>query len=307
MEENFQMIPYSDIILFLEVNNEKLSYDKDDNYNIAWNLINNNQGDIVAPLSVIDYVLAINSNDKDIKSISSFDIITASENNLLTLTNILGLLIVNKERILRILRYANKLDENIGVLSAVPIEILLKIISNLEPKDIILLCDVNTKLINICKDYTKEIIGDKLGLNVQALTYQEIKQLIHMITNTKINYHIYTTDELKALIKIYKNKYYAGIIDNNGKFYIYNLKKFFEADLIFMFGIDCNEYDISSLINILKDLNTIYDEKSIIHHYMLSWLHPNVYKEELCSVIKAQMMSLGIIYKIEFLDNMSQK
>lgn len=107
-------IPVKDIKLFLSQNgvsfvskNEKQMYDD------AWNLIQ--KGAKNYPDSVVEWMIAYNllQQKVNIRNYHRWDISDLSKEELNNLTQLLTLKVANKERIINILRYLGKLDEDL--------------------------------------------------------------------------------------------------------------------------------------------------------------------------------------------------
>src|SRR5438067_4101785 len=105
-------IPSDDIVAFLRANNISLSSDVRQNYLNAWELIKSNAYEF-APSSISDWIIASNlaTSNIELPSLKLLDILSTPDTNLIDLTNQLTLSTIDKGRIIRILRYSNKLSE----------------------------------------------------------------------------------------------------------------------------------------------------------------------------------------------------
>src|SRR5436853_4086531 len=103
-------IPANEIISFLNINNIQQSSDIKQNYLLAWDLLKSNNFVSASP-SINDWIIAMNLATSNIKlsPITLLDVLSTSDANLKDLSNQLGLQSVDKERLIRILRYSNAL------------------------------------------------------------------------------------------------------------------------------------------------------------------------------------------------------
>src|SRR5579871_865815 len=106
------LIPLDDIIVFLQSNGIKPATDPKQAYMDAWNLIKS-EDKITGPLSVEDWIIAYNIGALQIPldTYNESDIRNGSPERLSNLSRILG--IDDKDRIIRILKYLDKLIENL--------------------------------------------------------------------------------------------------------------------------------------------------------------------------------------------------
>ena len=125
---SFISIPYSDIITLLNSYSQSISDNESENYQRAWNFLNNNNLEKI-PVSIADFIVAshLTINEKYKTSDILFGLIDLKE-----LSQLLGLDYVDRERIIRILGYLNKLDNDRSIYESLPHEILKKILMELD-------------------------------------------------------------------------------------------------------------------------------------------------------------------------------
>lgn len=101
-------VPYEDIINFLEDNGQKIPKNKDKAYEVAEILIRDKKSKNY-PTSMIEWMLAYNSMDKNITMYTLYDINNMNESQIDELANELEMKNNNKDNIINILRYMNKI------------------------------------------------------------------------------------------------------------------------------------------------------------------------------------------------------
>ena len=139
-------IPYSDIVTFLTNYGIVPDQNAENNYLAAQYLINDPNLTQV-PVSVADFIIALNSNSLINQHYLATDILLSPYDSpdLIKLARLFGLPEVNKERLLRILGYLHKLDNNFNIYDTLPKEALRLIALKLDCQDITLLCKLSSK------------------------------------------------------------------------------------------------------------------------------------------------------------------
>ena len=149
-------IPLTDAKDFILSFNYKLPSNEEEIYNLVSNILSNNTINS-APTSVVDYIIAINLSNNAIPKQSASQILMASEDSLIPLSQSLALAQVDKERIIRILGYMNLLNNDISLLDNLPDDTLANILENLDCKSTFLICKLSNRLSNFCKtEVTKD-------------------------------------------------------------------------------------------------------------------------------------------------------
>jgi len=172
---NLKDININDINYFLKY--RKIPVENDP-YLTLWNfLISNKDKNILVPESVADWVIAYNARGKQIPS--SID--NLSNDELESLALLLGLDIVNKTRIVRILLYIK-----LSLIDNLPEEIIIKILLSANCKDIPKMCQSSNKMRNICNDkfipHLKDKLRENTKINVNNYNFQ---QLIYLCQQQK--------------------------------------------------------------------------------------------------------------------------
>jgi len=158
------MIPLSDIKYLLDLYNIEI---KDNIYLQCWNFIINNNN-ILVPISIADWIIAYNNLEKQhlIPYKYSYQIIFATDDEL----KYLNLETIDKERIIRILKYMNLLKSDTELFDILPSEILKEIMITLSCSDVITLCKTSRNLKDFCNDnismILKTILQNKLSLDM---------------------------------------------------------------------------------------------------------------------------------------------
>jgi hypothetical protein len=162
---SFQKLPIKDIEYMLKYHHKNINEPYTDGLNF---ILYSNPG-ILVPVSIADYVLSVNANDKNIKDTNTSTINSMNNNELLNLSKILGLEIPNKERILRILYLMGKLDD-MEYFDGLPDDVLIHIINNLDVKSIETLCNLNQRFNKYCfNPKVKDILKEKFKYDLHGL------------------------------------------------------------------------------------------------------------------------------------------
>src|SRR5205085_11755336 len=172
----------NDITTFLETNNIQPSTNLKQNYMNAWELIKSNAYDS-APAPISDFIIASNLSTSNIQlpPMKLLDILSTPDDNLRNLANQLNLPSINKERIVRILRYMNKLIDDISFLENLPDDVITSILYNLDCKVIPLICQLSNTLSNYCQRNLDNLLRVKLeeltGLQTNKYDRQQLLNL----------------------------------------------------------------------------------------------------------------------------------
>src|SRR5437868_6789718 len=133
---SIESIPLYDILHFLR-NNRILTVQKDGLYTSALKLIRSNKARN-CPQSVTDWIIANNllKQNYEVAMYNASDILLASDQHLRHLSDLFKLTNVNKERIIRILGFMDRLHNDMNVFDLLPNEIIRKILLELNYKTI---------------------------------------------------------------------------------------------------------------------------------------------------------------------------
>ena len=140
---SFTSIPVSDINKFLSSYNLPII---ESNYLTAWNILKSNPN-LTIPDSIADYIISLNlfTNKIKIPTYDTSKILLANDKDLYELSHLLTLSNTNKERIIRILGYLHKLNNDMNIFDILPQEILQDIISRIDCQSIPLMYELSSK------------------------------------------------------------------------------------------------------------------------------------------------------------------
>lgn len=246
---SFFVIPYNDIVSFLEAYNLSISNDEKQNYVNAWNFLTSNDVSEV-PVSICDFIIALNLNNKPIESYKTLDILSGNEDYLGNLAKSLTLSSNDRERIIRILGYLGLLINDTNVYKDLPDEILRIIGSNLECSAIKLFCNISERFNRFCQRKAE----DNNITNYQAMLLNILEQDI------KINLNNLSLRRLEGLC-LMKRKYLdAGpsnsfVIDKRGNTYGFGA---------YFSGIMSDNSNIPILTSKLKDTIQISSKRDFL-------------------------------------------
>src|SRR5437764_1082097 len=180
-------IPFADIEEFLLANGQIIPENRLDAYKLAWNFIPTANS---VPVSIADFLIAINLTIQGIKvpTYKLSQIFLSSDDNLKDLVNLLALPKVNKDRIIRILKYLQILIDDSNLFDTLPQEILEDILSKLDCDSLLSICKISSKLNTFC-----ETIFDKLLRN-------------NLSKSIKLNLNNKNRQQLLSLCKLQKRK-----------------------------------------------------------------------------------------------------
>lgn len=243
------VIPLDDAKEFLASNNYIVPSTKQKIYDDVDIILDNNDY-ITIPLSITDFLIAekLLENNK-IKTYKISDILY--QNNLQSLAKMLLLPSVNKERIIRILSYLNKLDTS--VFDVLPEEILRTILDELDCKSAFLFCKTNPKLKRFCNQNLLPSLQNnfaKQGLQVNTLT------------------------EAKFTCEI-KNRGYPTMTNHYGYLYVLIDNKIYQIQLVenakeeIIVNDTINVENVGEIVQIAFDYDTLYilNSQGLVYKY----------------------------------------
>jgi hypothetical protein len=160
-------------------------------YLSVWNFLLKNNG-IQIPIPIADFIIAFNNINKLRKYMLS-ELLTG---------NIFIDGISDIKRIIRILKYANKLEDDTSYFGMLPDDALFEIISRLNFETILNFCNVSKHFENLCKDRLLNILQislkEQTGFNTDNFT---LKQLYILSRNNKLQKHIVTYSDTYIINK----------------------------------------------------------------------------------------------------------
>lgn len=173
-------IPYEDVLRFLRNNNQKVPYDKEQAYDLLFELIQTNDYDYYTN-SIIEWIMAYNLLQLNIKipKYKTSELLSLNDNQLLKLSKLLKMKSTKLNHIMNILKYLHKLENDQDYLDLLPNELLGHIIENTNSKSITKFCSSSKKLDNLCysREY-RDILQRKLSdiyLDLANFSNNEVK------------------------------------------------------------------------------------------------------------------------------------
>ena len=266
-------IPSDDIKDFIIEYGYDVPDSKNEKYNLLSKIISNNTIN-EAPTSIVDYIIAAKLIDDEIiinKKLAS-EIIMTNEKDLTELSNILLLPYVNKERILRILGYINKLDNDLSLFDKLPDETIVQIIKNFDCKSIFDICELSNRFSNFCKtdnrlDFLLKNKFIEEGLSVEDYTLPELEFICNM-RSRKISSMTSIGDLLFILLD--NDIYLINLVDDERKkvlihkLIIIDLPKIiqilYHKDRLLALGFNGNIYIIGGDIKLMDGI-AMYNNK----------------------------------------------
>ena len=177
---DISVIPYSDIIKFLTMNNQYVPQTKQHLYEHVLYLIGTGQASM-APPSISDWIISYNLLLQNIK-ISPYKtsyILTSSDASLKDLSNKLLIGEIDRERIIRILGYLNILDNDMSIFETLPIDVCNILFTNCDSKSLLSLYTTSKSLGKIYPiTRIAEILSSRLNLNLQDCNLDDLKYYI---------------------------------------------------------------------------------------------------------------------------------
>jgi len=178
---SFKDIPYADIIWTLRAYDRPISFSQNQAYLDLWNFLINNHVSQV-PIPIADFLIALNLQHIKIKPYSTSEILLASYPELSELAGILTLDVIDKERIIRILKFLGALNNDRSIYDLLPIDILKSIALRLDCKDIKLFCTFSKDFNEYCeKGGLKELLKQRLlsvtRLNLDSFGVEELERM----------------------------------------------------------------------------------------------------------------------------------
>lgn len=308
-------IPSKDINYFLTLNDQSISNDQEENYQHAFDLVSSGNHSTLIPESIVDWMLAKNliDQDIDISEYSLYTIVTSSNDNLSELSLSLGLTKVNKERVIRILTYLDKLDNDVYKLDQLPPDVINEIIKKLDCYDISLIYRLTSQFNRHYQEnfgnLLRENLERKLDKNLDNLKHDELIYLCKLIKHIGENIKEFTLEEILTLCKIDINRGIYGHIPSQ-KLIIYQPPYILETTFMFSkpklvpVGKNCTHLQPHEIIKLMEKFGILVpgelnqhrtdEEQNRINsdpYWLFIWHQYNDY----CLKIQNRMNELGII------------
>ena len=191
---SFTDIPLVDIKEFLIANNKPITSQP---YLDAWNLIKNDKSKPVPP-SISDFFLAQNLSNMDFPSYKISQILTSDMRDLIFIT---ALQDIPKDRIIRVLKYLNKLENDMNIFDMIPKDISQALVSTLDIHSIKLICEISCNFSKFCRTHLQPILLKHLKCKTNTnIDNFSLKQLLCLNKNLAIDMNIKPNGYYHSLI-----------------------------------------------------------------------------------------------------------
>ena len=187
---DLSLISIDDAISLLEMYGEPVPNETQEIYAAAYDLLEQLSLDDPLPVGIEDMYIAqgLENIKQHIPKTNLSDILLSSEDSLIDLTLDLGLSQVDKERIIRILGYLGRLNDDTSFIDTLPLEIIEEIAVNLDCKSLFLLCSSSKKFNTLCSNthVLKRVIRDKgYGGNLEQVDIKSLQYLCNLLSSDK--------------------------------------------------------------------------------------------------------------------------
>lgn len=171
-------IPFDDIELFLSANDCTVPSDLNLAYDVAFEIMEKNEYSFI-PNNLNEWLIAFNlsKTNKKLKMYNEHDIILYSINELCDLAELLNTDNLDKNHLINILNYLNKV-KNLNI-SSCPNDILLYMLKFMDLRSTISLCETCKSIIAISKDHDfKNLLISKFVNNNFNMSNFTMKQIL---------------------------------------------------------------------------------------------------------------------------------
>jgi hypothetical protein len=138
-------IPFEEIKKFLKYYQLPIPQYKEPAYELVWNYILDHPGLYLPSTYLEDFVLAYNHQDQVDEVYATSHLLIQPDAELLELSHILGLQVVDKERLIRILGYLGLLDNDLSLFDKLPEEIFQFMGTKLDCHSLGLFCKISRR------------------------------------------------------------------------------------------------------------------------------------------------------------------
>lgn len=264
-------IPKNIVYEFLKKYFHDLILDDDNYYDILLDLITSGEVES-APNEIVNWIIAYNNkNNINIGTYKLSDILL-NKIDLIELYEMLD--IDNKDDLIQILFYLNKVDDDLSLFNKLPDEILKKILIELDINSLLLWFNVSPLSSEYSKKQFDNILRSKIlpymnlyqDINLESLNNKEL--IVLMKTIEKGRHYRLNNKQLIVLMRFIKDGKYHGIIINN-EFRIIDDETqqllLTNGDKRFIsLGRRSNSYSTTDLLEILWNIDGILPDKSVI-------------------------------------------
>lgn len=237
---HFTAIPLIDIKNFLVVNNIKESKNP---HQDAWQLINKNK-QILVPESIADFFLAHNlvRDNLPVYKLSKVLSHNFDKNLPITLQNL------TKKRVIRILKYLGKLDNDLNIFDILPQDISHIIVNKLDIYSIRLICEISQRFVQFCRTHLQPLLKQNLQCstpsNIANFGMQQLINLSKSQGEATIKHYrslilkdgmIYKDEErifeIDNIIELAVSDYHGFLLDSAGAIYSFGKNNYGQLGL----------------------------------------------------------------------------
>lgn len=244
-EFSIDVIPINDLKQFISGNDYDIPKTTKDIYDISLDIINSKDFFYI-PDNIKDWIKAKDLNEikRNIPIYKASEIITSSYESLIALSQQLDLLEINKDQILRVLLYLNRLDNDMSVFDNLPNDVIINIMKNLDCKSIMLMCKSSARIAKICNQ-------DNTLINLLKERFTKIGYKVENFDLQMLEYMCFILNREYPTMTSYGNILY---VLNNNRVFIVTFTENEDEEIIIK-----EAYDAYDVIQILY-----YDEKLLL-------------------------------------------
>lgn len=254
---SFSVVPFEDIKTFLTINKKSITSQP---YLDAWNLINTSDNLISVPSSIADFFLASTLSHADIETYKLSQILVSSDLKNAVLKDL------PKERVIRILNYLNKIENDMTVFSLLPQDISKSIVNDLDLNSVQLICEISDNFSKFCNTHLQPLLRKGLkGKTLLNIDNYNMKQLVYlsrsyqynkinpgyyhslMLENGKIKQYPYLED----IVQISSSDDHCVILSSEGEIYSFGSNNLGQLGLKHNYNCDFPQL-IKSLSDIIQ-------------------------------------------------------
>ncbi len=180
---SFTNIPISDIHLLLTQNNIAVPTDNSQAYQLAQNLLLTNNLPSVPSTSFIDFIVALHvSGNFNVPVYNLSDIQNATDEQLRPLATAFSLNMVDRQRIVRILKFLGGLNSDVTLFEQVPTELLLQTLRYADCNTISRICESGPQFQRACNSndflsFMRKVISERNGMATNNLDFAQLRQI----------------------------------------------------------------------------------------------------------------------------------
>lgn len=241
---HFTSIPLGDIKSFLLANKIEPNIEP---YKDAWHLISSNKN-LLVPESIADFFFANNLGQDKLPIYKLSKLITHNYDK--DLPDVLQTM--SKKRVIRILKYLNKLDNDLNIFDILPQDISHIIVNKLDIDSVRLICEVAQKFTTFCNTHLQPLLKTNLkcSMGIEVDDLSEVISLSKTAPKNNIKYYrslvlkdgmIYRDDvkifELDNIIQLTVSNYHGVALSNDGEVYVFGKNNYGQLGLNHQF--DC--------------------------------------------------------------------